>query len=119
MEAIFNSQLNSPTMRSLRRSLNENRSYAIVGTGALGGFYGARLQQIGHHIHYATMQDLMNDVHTRALVEQMMQEMAAVAAAYQRAIADDYIEKCLKHIARMGSYRTSTKIDFELLAIAR
>lgn len=61
----------------------------------------------------ATIKDLISDVHTRALIEQMMQEMVAVAAAYGRAIADDYIEKRLKFIAKMGSYRTSTKIDFD------
>jgi 2-dehydropantoate 2-reductase len=29
-----------------------NRRYAIIGTGALGGFYGARLQRAGYEIHY-------------------------------------------------------------------
>jgi 2-dehydropantoate 2-reductase len=61
----------------------------------------------------ATIKDLISDVHTRALVEEMMQEMVTVAAAYHRAIADDYIEKRLKYIAKMGPYRTSTKIDFD------
>jgi 2-dehydropantoate 2-reductase len=28
------------------------RSYAIIGTGALGGFYGARLQQAGCDVHF-------------------------------------------------------------------
>ena len=28
------------------------RSYAIIGTGALGGFYGARLQQSGCEVHF-------------------------------------------------------------------
>ncbi|MEM9414800.1 MAG: putative 2-dehydropantoate 2-reductase [Planctomycetota bacterium] len=29
-----------------------NRSYTILGTGALGGYYGARLQQAGCHVRY-------------------------------------------------------------------
>ena len=28
------------------------RSYAIIGTGALGGFYGARLQHAGCDVHF-------------------------------------------------------------------
>lgn len=28
------------------------RSYAIIGTGAIGGFYGAKLQQIGMDVHF-------------------------------------------------------------------
>ena len=32
--------------------LMEPRSYAIIGTGALGGFYGARLQRAGCDVHF-------------------------------------------------------------------
>jgi ketopantoate reductase len=28
------------------------RRYAVLGTGALGGFYGARLQRAGHEVHF-------------------------------------------------------------------
>ncbi|OCR02286.1 2-dehydropantoate 2-reductase [Oscillatoriales cyanobacterium USR001] len=34
-----------------------NRSYAIIGTGALGGFYGARLQQAGLDVHFLLRSD--------------------------------------------------------------
>ena len=34
-----------------------SRSYAIVGTGALGGFYGARLQRAGCELHYLLHSD--------------------------------------------------------------
>lgn len=27
------------------------RSYAIIGTGALGGFYGTKLQKAGKNVH--------------------------------------------------------------------
>lgn len=33
------------------------RSFAIVGVGALGGFYGARLQRAGHEVHYLLRSD--------------------------------------------------------------
>ncbi|MEP0868506.1 putative 2-dehydropantoate 2-reductase [Trichocoleus desertorum AS-A10] len=34
-----------------------NRRYAILGTGALGGFYGARLQQAGTEVHFLLRSD--------------------------------------------------------------
>lgn len=34
-----------------------NRCYAILGTGALGGFYGARLQQAGLGVHFLLRSD--------------------------------------------------------------
>jgi 2-dehydropantoate 2-reductase len=35
----------------------EQRSYAIIGAGALGGFYGARLQQAGCEVHFLLHSD--------------------------------------------------------------
>jgi 2-dehydropantoate 2-reductase len=35
----------------------EPRSYAIIGTGALGGFYGARLQRAGCDVHFLLHSD--------------------------------------------------------------
>ena len=37
--------------------LSTPRRYAILGTGALGGFYGARLQQAGSEVHYLVRSD--------------------------------------------------------------
>ncbi|WP_254567962.1 putative 2-dehydropantoate 2-reductase [Oscillatoria sp. HE19RPO] len=34
-----------------------NRSYAIIGTGAIGGFYGAKLQQAGFEVHFLLHSD--------------------------------------------------------------
>ncbi|NJO21436.1 MAG: 2-dehydropantoate 2-reductase, partial [Spirulinaceae cyanobacterium RM2_2_10] len=34
-----------------------NRSYAILGTGAIGGYYGARLQQAGCEVHFLLRSD--------------------------------------------------------------
>lgn len=33
------------------------RRYAILGTGAVGGYYGARLQQAGHEVHFLLHSD--------------------------------------------------------------
>ena len=33
------------------------RRYAILGTGAIGGFYGARLQRAGHEVHFVLRSD--------------------------------------------------------------
>ncbi|WP_208028689.1 putative 2-dehydropantoate 2-reductase [Rhabdothermincola sediminis] len=35
-----------------------HRSYAIVGLGAVGGFYGARLLAAGHEVHFVARSDL-------------------------------------------------------------
>ena len=32
--------------------MKKNRTYAVIGTGALGGFYGARLQKAGLEVHF-------------------------------------------------------------------
>jgi 2-dehydropantoate 2-reductase len=37
--------------------LPPSRTYAILGTGALGGFYGARLQQAGCEVHFLLHRD--------------------------------------------------------------
>ncbi len=34
-----------------------NRKYAILGTGALGGFYGAKLQKTGLDVHFLLRSD--------------------------------------------------------------
>lgn len=36
---------------------NRNRQYAILGTGAIGGYYGGCLQRAGHGVHFLLHQD--------------------------------------------------------------
>ncbi|HEY9696583.1 MAG TPA: putative 2-dehydropantoate 2-reductase [Trichocoleus sp.] len=38
-------------------ALPNPRTYAVIGTGALGGFYGARLQQAGREVHFLLRSD--------------------------------------------------------------
>ena len=33
------------------------KNYAIIGTGAIGGYYGARLQESGHKVHFLLRSD--------------------------------------------------------------
>jgi 2-dehydropantoate 2-reductase len=39
------------------KKVRANRRYAILGTGAIGGFYGARLQQAGLEVHFLLHSD--------------------------------------------------------------
>lgn len=34
-----------------------NRTYTIIGTGAIGGFYGAKLQKAGHQVRFLLRSD--------------------------------------------------------------
>src|SRR6478672_414209 len=45
------------------------RSYAILGTGALGGFYGARLQRVGCNVHFLLHQDYQHVSQQGLIVE--------------------------------------------------
>ena len=47
--------------------LSTPRCYAILGTRALGGFYGARLQQAGSEVHYLVHSDY-EQIKTHGLV---------------------------------------------------
>lgn len=69
----------------------------------------------------ATTDELMANVHTRALVEQLMREVVAGAKSCvrgaspqeNRIIADSFIEKMLDYTLKMKPYRTSMKIDYD------
>lgn len=49
--------------------LPQNRRYAILGTGALGGFYGARLQRAGLEVHFLLHSDYERVCQTGLVVE--------------------------------------------------
>ena len=44
-------------MASFPLSASTPRRYAIVGTGAIGGYYGAKLQRAGVEVHFLTRSD--------------------------------------------------------------
>ncbi|HIK27463.1 MAG: putative 2-dehydropantoate 2-reductase [Oscillatoriaceae bacterium SKW80] len=61
----------------------------------------------------ARTDELMADAHTRLLVEKLMREVVAGAAACERYIPDSFIQKMLDDTVKMKPYRTSMKIDFD------
>jgi 2-dehydropantoate 2-reductase len=81
----------------------------------------ARWQKLVWNIPYnglsvilnATTDELMKDVHTRELVEQLMQEVQAGAKTMQRIIPDSFVQMMLSYTMNMKPYRTSMKIDYD------
>jgi 2-dehydropantoate 2-reductase len=81
----------------------------------------ARWQKLVWNIPYnglsvvldARTDELMADPDTRVLVEQLMQEVVAGAAACSRIISDSFIQKMLDYTVNMKPYRTSMKIDYD------
>jgi 2-dehydropantoate 2-reductase len=45
------------------------RTYAIVGTGALGGFYGAKLQRSGLDVHFLLNSDYQHVKQSGLVIE--------------------------------------------------
>ncbi|MEM8715690.1 MAG: putative 2-dehydropantoate 2-reductase [Cyanobacteria bacterium P01_G01_bin.4] len=56
---------------------------------------------------------MMGNEHTRSLLEQLMQEVVAGAAAYDVEIARDFVQLMLDSTAVMTPYLTSMKLDFD------
>lgn len=81
----------------------------------------ARWQKLVWNIPYnglsvvldATTNELMADQYTRSLVEQLMEEVVAGAAATARKISDRFIQTMLDYTEKMTPYRTSMKIDYD------
>jgi len=46
-----------------------NRKYGIIGTGALGGFYGAKLQQAGLEVHFLLRSDYLEVTQSGLVVD--------------------------------------------------
>ena len=61
----------------------------------------------------ATTSEIMADSHARDLVEQIMQEVVAIAAAQGCKISSSYIQKRLQYTAQLRSFRTSMKMDYD------
>jgi 2-dehydropantoate 2-reductase len=61
----------------------------------------------------ATTQELMANLDSRTLVEQLMQEVSLGAQTSNRTIPDSFIQEMLDHTEKMEPYRTSMKIDYD------
>ncbi|WP_413175965.1 putative 2-dehydropantoate 2-reductase [Anabaena azotica] len=61
----------------------------------------------------ARTDELMADIHTRQLVENLMFEVALGAKSTGRLIPESFIQTMLDYTVKMIPYRTSMKIDFD------
>jgi len=61
----------------------------------------------------STTDHLMADPHTRTLVQDLMSEVVADAAACGRRIPPEFVKEMLDRTDRMKPYRTSMKIDYD------
>jgi 2-dehydropantoate 2-reductase len=61
----------------------------------------------------ATTQELMDDIHSRSLVEQLMKEVLMGAQTSNQSIPGVFIREMLDHTEKMKPYRTSMKIDYD------
>ncbi len=81
----------------------------------------ARWQKLVWNIPYnglsvvlnATTDELMANIHTRKLVEQLMREVATGAKSTGKIIEDSFIQMMLDYTVKMKPYRTSMKIDYD------
>ncbi len=61
-------------------------SYAIIGTGAIGGYYGARLQQAGCEVHFLLRSDYEQVRHRGLIIESIDGDFTLPSVkAYQKA----------------------------------
>ena len=61
----------------------------------------------------ATTAELMADLHTRKLVEQIMYEVVVGAKSCTRIIPDRFVQTMLNNTVKMKPYRTSMKLDYD------
>ena len=61
----------------------------------------------------ATTDELMADIYTRKLVEQLMHEVVAGAESNGRIIDENFIQKMISRTIKMKPYSTSMKIDYD------
>ncbi|MFB2881331.1 putative 2-dehydropantoate 2-reductase [Floridanema aerugineum] len=81
----------------------------------------ARWQKLVWNIPYnglsvvldARTDELMSNLHTRKLVEELMWEVVAGAKSCDRTIPQTFVETMLNYTDKMKPYRTSMKIDYD------
>ncbi len=61
----------------------------------------------------AQTDEMMANPAIRVLARQLMDEVAAIAAAYNRTISEDYIQQIINHTDQMKPYLTSMKLDYD------
>jgi 2-dehydropantoate 2-reductase len=61
----------------------------------------------------ATTQELMANLDSRTLVEQLMEEVSLGARTSDRSIPEPFIQEMLDHTEKMEPYKTSMKVDYD------
>lgn len=70
----------------MKFAVSKPRSYAILGTGALGGFYGARLQRSGLEVHFLLHSDYQVVLQSGLIIDSIEGDFTlAKVNAYQNA----------------------------------
>ena len=91
---------------------------AVVGCGAVGSFYGAKLARAGDEVHFLLRADYEAVRRRGVLVrspedDYLMIEVIAAARALGFDIPDAFADQQIERTRTMGAYRASTLIDFE------
>ncbi|MBO3463082.1 putative 2-dehydropantoate 2-reductase [Aetokthonos hydrillicola Thurmond2011] len=94
---------------------------AGIGIELTEDLFKARWQKLVWNIPYnglsvilnATTAELMANVYSRKLVEQLMHEVLAGAKSCNCSIVDSFVETMLNYTDKMKPYRTSMKIDYD------
>jgi hypothetical protein len=76
------------------------RTYAVIGTGAIGGLYGARLQHAGHEVHFLARSDAEWIAENGLVVESVWGDLSLPHVKVHSDVADmprcDVVLVCLK-----------------------
>jgi len=103
------------------RGLGEDFQRAGIAISLSEDLLLARWQKLVWNVPYnglsvilnANTAELMAQAETRQLVEAIMREVAANAAALGRSISESFIQKMLADTAKMTPYQASMKLDFD------
>lgn len=110
--------------------------YAVIGMGAIGGFYGAKLARAGRGVHYLEARwrkavwnmpfngmtvalqtqtnQLLSHPATRQLIyDQMMEVIGAANALGVSALDESFAQKMMQMTDEMVPYSPSMRLDFD------
>ena len=110
--------------------------YAVIGMGAIGGFYGAKLARAGREVHYLearwrkavwnmpfngmtvalqtqTNQLLAHPATRQLIYDQMMEVIGAANALGVSALDESFAQKMMQMTDEMDPYSLSMRLDFD------
>ncbi len=119
--AEYRPNLGSAGETELMRAIAQDLNQAGIETSFAPDLVLARWKKLIWNIPFnglsvvldAQTNELMANPATLGLVKELMAEIVAVAAAYDRTISDEFLDYMLKLTSEMFPYRTSMKLDFD------